>query len=119
MKFAMIPINRRYNEEMKRIVRRVLISYKYKTLKGKYKGTKIIEKDPYFKDPNSSQQYLFKDKYFIHLTDAYNDELQQEVMNNKRFYMENEGLLFENAIEFEAANLEEAIEMFNNRVELH
>ena len=119
MKFAMIPINRRLGENGTRIVRRVLISYQSKTRNGHYKRTKLIEKDPYFKNPNSSQQYVFKDTYFVHLTDSYNNEEQKLVMNNKRYYMYDEGLLIENAEEFTAETLDQAIELFNNRKEIH
>lgn len=119
MRYAMIPINRRYNDDGRRVVRRVLISYKYKTLNGEYKDTKIIEKDPYFKDPNSSQQYVFENNYFIHTEDRYNLGDQKCLLNTKRSYMFNEGLLDNNAIEFTAKTEEEAIEKFNNREELH
>lgn len=117
MKFAMIPINRRYDENGNRIVRRILISYNKKTLKGKYVSTKLIEVDPYFKNPNSSQKYDFYDTYFIHIDDRYHDEYQKHLMNVKRYYMYNEGLLCDNAIEFTANNTTEAIEIFNNREE--
>lgn len=124
MKFAMIPVNRRYNEKNERVVRRVLISYLTKTKKGLYKKTKLIEKDPYFYNKNSSQQYVFTDNGFKLISNSYDDgtfanSLQNTLIEELRPYQYDAGLLIEKSIEFEAKDLQEAIEMFNNRTEVH
>ena len=123
MKFAMIPINRRYNDKNERVIRRVLISYTRK-VKGVYKGTKLVDKDPYFNDPNSSQQYVFTDDYFYLISNAYDDDsfanaLQNALIEEKRPYEYDAGKLIETAVEFTAKDLQEAMEMFHNRVEVH
>lgn len=115
MKYALIPINRRIAEDGTRIVRRVLISYKRKTKKGIYKGTKLIEVDPYFNNPKSSQQYVFTDKYFYLVSNAYWDNaLQNSLKDIRRPYKYDAGLLKEKAIEFEAPSNFHAIKMFNS-----
>lgn len=118
MKFAMIPINRRYNDKNERVVRRILISYTSKR-QGIYKGTKLIDKDPYFNDPKSSQKYIFEDNCFYLVSDGYSDPVQGTLLKIKRNYEFDAGLLYETAIEFQAADLQEAVEMFRNRVEVH
>ena len=117
MKFAMIPINRRYNGEQ-RVIRRVLISYN-KKVRGVYKGTKIIELDPYFKNPDSSQQYVFEDDCFYLVKDGYDNFIQSSLLQVKRPYEYDAGKLVDVAIEFTASDLQQAIEMFNNRTEVH
>lgn len=114
MNYAMIPINRRYNDNDERVVRRVLISYK-KCTDGIYQGTKIIEKDPYFYDKNASHQYLFTDTSYSCISDAYGWDAE----NVEHPYEYDAGRLYEKAIEFEADSDEEAIKMFNNRSEIH
>ena len=117
MKYAMIPINRRYSDNNERIVRRVLISYIEK-VDGVYQGTKLIEVDPYFKDPNSSQKYEFTDNEFWLISNAYVDSFtQNSLLNQKRKYEYDAGRLIETAIEFEASTNEEAISKFNSRKE--
>ena len=118
MNYAMIPINRRYDEKGNRIVRRVLISFNYIEW-GQYKGTKLIAKDPYFNNPNSSQQYVFEDTEFWLIKDGYSDDIQSTLLNVKRPYEWDAHRLVEKAIEFIADSDEEAIEIFNNREELH
>lgn len=110
-KYAMVPINRRY-ENGKRIVRRVLISYSRKA-NGVYQKVKLLAKHPYFDNPMSSQQYVFTDKYFYLVSDAYNDSQQQSLLNVKRKYEYNPGLLLDVAIEFEARSDSEAIKIFH------
>lgn len=117
MKFAMIPINRRYNGD-KRIVRRILISYD-KKVRGVYKGTKVIELDPYFKNPESSQQYVFESDCFYLVKDKYEDFIQDTLLNIKRPYEYDAGRLIEKAIEFEADTEEDAKDVFNHREELN
>ena len=117
MKYAMIPINRRYNDNDERIVRRVLIGYNHKYA-GKYIGCHVVEKDPYFKDKNSSHQYIFENDGFTLVSDAY-DGNNNPIFGKKRPYQYDEGLLYETAVEFVAKDDQEATEMFNNRIELH
>ena len=119
MKYAMIPVNRRYDSKDNRLVRRVLVSYKYKLKNGKYMKTKVIDLDPYFKDPKSSHKYEFKDNYFTLVSNIYEGALQQCLVNQKRLYMYNAGYLVEKAIEFEAGSNEEAIKLFMTRAEAH
>ena len=111
-KYSMIPINRRYDNEGKRIVRRVLISYTKKDSNGVYLHSKIIEKDPYFKDINSSHQYLFEDDGFRLVHDDYGDNY---LLEQKRPYEYSAGDLFEKSYEFTAENDEQAIKLFNER----
>ena len=63
--YSMVVINRKYDENDKLLLRRVLISYTKKNkLKDRvvYKGTKIIEVDDYFLNQSSSHQYIFTDE---------------------------------------------------------
>ena len=113
-KYAMVPINRRYDNEGNRIVRRILISYK-KRVEGIYKGTKVLELDPYFKDENSSQQYVFENKCFYLVKDHYNDPIQDTLLLVKRPYEYDAGRLTEKSIEFKAESDDEAIKLFNER----
>ena len=117
MKYAMIPINRRYIAD-KRIVRRILISYD-KKVKGVYKGTRVVELDPYFKNPESSQQYVFESDYFYLVKDGHDDPIQRSLLNTTRPYEYDAGRLYEKAIEFKADSDEKAIKIFNEREELH
>ena len=119
MKYVMIPINRRYDDNNKRIVRRVLISYT-KKVDGQYKGTKLIEKDPYFYDPKSSQKYIFKDDGFTLISNAYSgssilDVFQDSLIDLLRPYEFDAGRLIETAYEFMADSEEEAIKIFTER----
>ena len=122
MKFAMIPINRKYDENNNLLVRRVLISYtkKYKKrLCGEsityFTGTKIVETDNYFKESHS-HTYKFEDKGYT-LLDCQNElkEMYPESLYKLRLY--HAGSLVD-AILFKAKSNEEAIEIFNNRKEL-
>lgn len=114
MKYAMIPINRRYTDDWKRIVRRVLISYD-SMQNGLYKGTRLVAKDPYFSNPKSSQEYVFTDTDFWLVKDGYNDIIQSRLLNVKRPYQYSSPLLIETAIEFMANDDTEAIEKFMER----
>ncbi len=117
LNYAMIPINRRISIDGKRIVRRVLISFNYIEW-GQYKGTKLIAKDPYFENPNSSQQYVFTDTEFYLVKDGYDNPIQSSLINKKRHYEFDAGKLEETAIEFCANSDEEAINIFNNREDI-
>ena len=118
MKYAMIPINRKYDSRWNRLVRRILISYT-KKVDGVYTGCKVIAKDPYFDNPNSSQQYVFEDNQFYLIKDAYEDVIQQDLINVKRNYEYDSGLLSDTAIEFNSSSDALAIKKFNNRKEKH
>lgn len=109
-KYAMIPINRRYENGV-RIVRRVLISY-IKKFNNEYIGTKLIEKDPYFKDPKSSHQYEFKDNCFRLIKDDYGGNY---LLNKFRPYVRSRLEFIDDAIEFKAKSDKEAISIFNSR----
>lgn len=115
-KFAMIPINRRYDEEDHRIVRRVLISYENKDDQGVYQNTKLIETDPYFKDPNASHRYIFTDHCFELIYDASGENYKLDMPQPYQYKRE---LFLDPAIEFEAASQPDAIDQFNNREEYH
>lgn len=115
--YAMIPINRRIADDGRRIVRRVLISFNY-IEEGVYKATKLIAKDPYFENPNSSQQYVFTDTEFWLVKDGYSNEIQSTLINVKRPYEWDAGRLIEKAIEFCAESDEEAIKQFRERGEI-
>jgi len=131
MKFAMVPINRKEEDDGIHI-RRVLISYKYKTSKRfnktKYKtvtyhGTKLIASDPYFNEPNHTHIYELTDKYYKLVTvDAANpmSEAYEEhsKIYNKRKYHTNIWPGGIKCIEFKTNNKDEAISLFNNREEL-
>lgn len=112
MNYAMIPINRRYTEDWKRIVRRVLISYDSKTEDGLYKKCKIIETDPYFKDKKASHQYKFCSKGFKCVEDRYGgmDENSEYIP-----FQYDARRLYETAYEFEAIDDKEAIKVFKER----
>ncbi len=108
--YAMIPINRKYVDG-KRVVRRVLISYKKR--KGNvYTGTKLISKDPYFIDPRASHQYYFADHWFRLVKDEYGDNY---LLNVKRPYEYERDNFLDPAIEFEAKTDQEAEKYFLQR----
>lgn len=118
MKYAMIPINRRYNDKNERVVRRILISYKTKNKNGIYEKCSVIAKDPYFLDKNSSHQYQFDNDSFYLIKDIYEGK-ENFLLGVRRPYQFNEGYLAETAIEFTSRNILEAIKRFNDREEIH
>ena len=85
-KYALVPINRKILDDGTLEVRRVLISYKRKH-KGIYRGTRIIDVDEYFTDKNSSQQYTFKNRYYVLINNSYTDNfIQNSLLGVKRHY---------------------------------
>ena len=122
MKYAMVAINKKEEDDGIHI-RRVLISYLFKTkkiIRGQdvtfYHGTRLIDVDPYFKFKNSSHKYIFKDKYYK-LNSANTDfpYAFYPSMYKKRKYR-NIGKL---GFEFKESNRQIAINRFRNRKELH
>mgnify|MGYP003328028799 CR=1 FL=1 len=129
LNFVMLPINHKVRDGQP-IVRRVLLSYKSTVEKGDtiyYKGTKFIEKDPYFYDETKSHQYEFKDSYFRLISNSYGsfDNFEKRKYHSyKKPHCE--GLMLEyinlncqEAIFLEGFTVEDAIEYFKNRDELN
>lgn len=122
-KYAMVAINKKESDDGIHI-RRVLISYLFKTKKkidGQevtyYHGTKFIIADPYFSKKTSSHKYTFKDHYYkleevdneLAIIYAFNSDIYK-----KRKY-HNVGKL---AFEFKAENKQVAVHRFKVRKEL-
>ena len=122
-KYAMVAINKKEADDGTHI-RRVLISYLFKTkkkIKGQeityYHGTKFIIADPYFSKKTSSHKYTFKDHYYkleevdneLAIIYAFNSDIYK-----KRKY-HNVGKL---AFEFKAENKQVAVHRFKVRKEL-
>ena len=132
-KFAMVPINFKEIEDKKLLVRRVLISYRFKTHKKStfdgvrwtfYHGTKILSYDNYFKKSDSSHQYVFYDKDYV-LKEANNInriiyDLKPIIYSRRKYH----GLTgscedkYPTVIEFKAKTKEEAIKILKEREEL-
>ena len=134
MKFAMVPINTKENDNGDLMIRRVLIKYvfkKTKTILGllghKYKkisyyGTKIIAKDDYFNREDASHKYIFEDNYYrlIEVTDEETKltySLKEDIYKRRKYHYNNY-MDLPKAIEFKADSIEEAIEKFQGREEL-
>ena len=136
-KYAMIPINCKYDEEDRIHVRRVLISYKRRKVTSKeffgnvydhveYRGTKLEAIDPYFLSSKRTHTYEFKDRYY-RLVKVDNRNTNKIIYNafkelyGKRKY---KGNIFSHnkgrpsVIEFECDNWFDAVTKFNNREEL-
>lgn len=107
-KYAIIPINRKYNDDGTMSYRSVLISYKRKNKYGIYKRCKLIAKDPYFTDPLSAYKYRFTNKGFIQTYTAYFSIPVSEELNP---YCK-VNLLLDEAYEFVAKDNKKAIEFF-------
>ena len=115
MKYTMVAINHKKSEDGKPIVRRVLLEYKTRNLDANnfyysYSGIRLVEKDPYFYDENSSHQYEFTDSTFKLTTNLYDGELLEPRPYHYLKYLP--------AIEFEADSDEQAIQIFNTKEEL-
>lgn len=116
MKFSIIPINRKYDDNDNIIIRRILISYQDKK-DAVYQNVSIIDKDDYFKDENSSHQYIFTPEGFklIKTTQNSGDEILLDWLRSYRCYQD----LFPNSgiecIEFECDSEKEAIEIFKRK----
>lgn len=121
-KYAMIPINRKYDEDNTLHIRRVLISYekkKKKSLHGMpisyFEGTKLIEVDDYFKE-NHSHTYKFTDTtYTLVDCDAESKKLYGDMLSEPRKYHAFEGSTIYGAILFKASSDQEAIKKFKER----
>lgn len=130
MKFAMVPINTKMNLDengvLQTYIRRVLVSYKFKTVRGTkiiYHGTKFIIADQYFYSYDSSHQYVFKDKYYLLQEYKGNEDIgYDQLLSKKRKYHSTLALYKLHSEycedEFEADNEQQAIEKFNSRLEL-
>lgn len=123
MRYAMIPINRKYDRQGNLVVRRVLVSYESKSILNGiayYDNTRFIEKDPYFYNTHSSHQYTFDDEeYSLDSVDGESFEcytFKPEIFQRRKYHIINEFCI--DAIEFEAESDEEAIKRFNERNEL-
>ena len=129
MKFAMVAINSKYDEENKLHVRRVLISYLFKTsTKSRknfktitYHGTKFISADDYFYKDNSSHKYEFKDKYYklLDVTNEYNKlrySLKKDIYKKRKYHYTN--IVGIKPIEFKCKLRSEAVMRFYSRKEL-
>ena len=129
MKYSMVAINGKVPEPGLIYVRRVLISYS-----GKkdailhnvpiciYTGTRLLERDAYFKDPTKANQYEFTDaSYVLTKTEyAHNRSVESEERTYHYYNFETSDE-YQNRlkpIEFEADSDEAAIEKFNKRNEL-
>ena len=122
-KYAMVAINTKRQDDGIHI-RRVLISYLFKTKKkidGKvvtyYHGTKFIAADPYFSDKTASHKYTFTDRYYK--LDTANNELSlmyalKSDIYKKRKYHSFGALTFE----FKSESKQVAIHRFKVRKEL-
>lgn len=119
----MVAINKKDENDGVHI-RRVLISYLFKTHKTinfrkvtYYHGTKLIDADPYFSAKGSSHKYILKNGYYK-LTDANNNNavlygFEPDIYEKRRYH--SFGAF---TFEFTATNPEEAINRFRNRKEL-
>lgn len=135
-KYAMIPINTKEDENGNLLVRRVLISYTFKThhqinkksvhekVVADYRGTKIIAIDDYFKNPMSTHQYEFFDKHYI-LSSVHNNPnevmycLKPEIYMIRTYHgLDRKYDDYPVVVEFKAKTREEAIKIFNERKEL-
>ena len=115
--YAMIPINRKYDKEDKRHVRRILISYREK-FNNEYLDVKVVDKDPYFKDPNSSHQYVFEEEGYKMIKNSYINNGDNHLIDELRPYLHIRDDFYDISIEFKAKSDDEAIKIFNERDEL-
>lgn len=126
MKFAMIPINCKRDDENNLLIRRVLISYKFKTTRKDivtFYGTKFLLADQYFYSSDSSLSYKFKNGYYILNTVSSNNSYYDEYIKNKnlfkkRRYHYSKYFMYEKDVEFKANSIQQAIEIFRERSEL-
>ena len=135
-KYAMIPINTKEDEEGNLHVRRVLISYRFKThskinkkskyekVVASYRGTKIIAIDDYFKNPKATHIYTFYDDgYALELVRNNPNEflyaLKPEIYCTRTYHgLDKKYDGYPSVIEFKANTKDEAIKLFNEREEL-
>lgn len=126
MKFAMVPINCKRDVENNLLIRRVLISYKFKTTRKNivtFYGTKFILADQYFYSFDSSLSYEFRNGYYIlkdvNSNNSYHDEyIKNKNLFKKRRYHYSKYFMYEKDVEFKANNIQQAVEKFRERSEL-
>lgn len=135
-KYAMIPINTKEDEEGNIHVRRVLISYRFKThskinkksnyekVVANYRGTKIIATDDYFKNPNATHRYTFYDNGYA-LESVHNNlngflyAFKPEIFYMRVYHgLDRKYDGYPSVIEFKANTKDEAIKLFTEREEL-
>ena len=135
-KYAMIPIIMKLDESGDTLVRKVLISYRYKRHKKLHKQlndpkiafyhkTKIITVDDYFTNKKSSHQYRFFDRSYC-LIEVIKENpnhlfytLKSDIYNPKKYHgFDKPYLGYPTVIEFKAKSEEEAIHKFLSRGEL-
>lgn len=118
-KFAMVPINWKRDVEGNLLVRRVLISYRFKTTRKNidyYHGTKFIIADQYFYSYDSSHEYEFKNRYYLLKYVKFDAKYPKKLYEKRKYHRP---LLFEYGkdIEFMCNNTQQAVEKFNGREE--
>ena len=132
MKYAMVPINTKYNDMDQKLVRRVLISYEDKFTEGRddityFKGTKLIDVDLYFLDNTKSHQYSFCDDFyrlvssnspndFMYILKGMYEDRKYHVYKHLDKFRDFSGNII--SIYFECNSDEEAKEIFHKREEL-
>lgn len=131
-KYAMIPINCKEDLLGNLLVRRVLISYLFKTHKRNpngsivayYHGTKFVFADNYFYSKEATHKYEFNNKGYV-LNSVVSNPNALTYAFKKGIYKKRKyhGIDIENnhipyVIEFKANSEDAAIYKFNNREEL-
>ena len=122
-KYAMIPINYKYEDDGIHI-RRVLISYLFKTVRkgiATYHFTKFICPDYYFETEKATHKYKFENRYYkLVKVENSNVEFEYRFKNPcvflKRRYHSVTGT--EKSIEFKCSSRNIAIQKFKTRKEL-
>ena len=114
-KYAFVAINFKEYDENEVYVRRVLIRYRSRNTRGDYVGTKYIDCDDYFKDPEKSHIYKFRDKDYKLVKGSSVDNILEGVT---RKYHVNHRVGKEFIWEIEAKDDEEARKLFHGRKEL-
>lgn len=119
MKYAMIPINFKRDDEGTH-VRRVLVSYLFKVNKKyvvTYYGTKFITADDYFYSDKATHKYSFKNRYY-RLLDANSLDYDSILFKKKRYHFKKYSFLYTDDVEFKSKSVTDAINKFKNRNEL-
>jgi len=122
MKYAIIPICSKFDDDGNVISRSVLISYKKvkkESVITVYQGTKLVATDDYFKDENSSHIYQFYDDGFALVDCKYPDQKarykQAGVLNKVRPYHTIEIKYVDTTIRFRARDDQAALKKFKER----
>ena len=122
MKYAIIPICTKVDDDGNVVSRSVLISYKKVrkfALFTMYEGTRLIATDDYFKDENSSHTYQFYDSGFALVDCKYPEQKARYekagVLNKVRPYHTIEIKYIDTTIRFRARNNQAALEKFKER----